>query len=98
MIKYGIKNFAFDIIEECGKELLNEKEQYYISIYNSMTPNGYNCDSGGSGNRVICEETRQRLSKQRSGENNAMYGKTHSNETKAILRVSSCSSKSKQKW
>ena len=87
MIKYGIKNFAFDIIEECCKELLNEKEQYYISLYNSMTPNGYNCDSGGSDNRVICEETRQRLSEQRSGENNAMYGKNHSEETKKNLSL-----------
>ena len=28
--KYGIKNFLFEVIEECTVDLLNEKENYYI--------------------------------------------------------------------
>ena len=28
--KYGIENFQFEILEECDKELLDEREQYYI--------------------------------------------------------------------
>lgn len=46
--KYGIENFKFSIVEECRKELLNEKEQYYIQYYNSLVPNGYNMIEGGS--------------------------------------------------
>lgn len=46
MRKYGIKNFSFNIIEECDTDLLNEKEKYWISFYNSYL-NGYNKTKGG---------------------------------------------------
>lgn len=47
MRKYGINNFNFSILELCDKEFLNEKEIYYISKFNSVTPNGYNQTYGG---------------------------------------------------
>lgn len=40
--KYGIENFLFEIIKECEPNELNEYEAYYISLYNSVIPNGYN--------------------------------------------------------
>lgn len=40
--KYGKQNFAFQVIEECKPEQLNELEEYYIKKYNSIVPNGYN--------------------------------------------------------
>lgn len=40
--KYGKENFAFDILEECKVEELDEKEAYYIKYYNCLVPNGYN--------------------------------------------------------
>jgi len=30
MYKYGVDAFSFDILEECDKEKLNEREIYYI--------------------------------------------------------------------
>ena len=45
--KYGEFNFSYEIIEECSKEKLNEREIYWIQYYNSMIPNGYNQTSGG---------------------------------------------------
>lgn len=42
MRKYGLKFFIFEIIEECEADKLNEREQYYINKYNTITPNGYN--------------------------------------------------------
>lgn len=43
MYTFGIKNFKFEIIELCDKFELDEKEKYYISIYNSCNPAyGYN--------------------------------------------------------
>lgn len=45
--KYGINNFAFEIIEECPIEELDEREKYWIKYYNSYE-NGYNRNSGGS--------------------------------------------------
>ena len=45
--KYGEDNFSFEILEECSKKELNEKEKYWINYYNSEIPNGYNMTSGG---------------------------------------------------
>ena len=50
--KYGIKNFTFEILEECKKEELNERERYYIKKYNSFGENGYNLTSGGEQNKL----------------------------------------------
>lgn len=49
ILKYGIENFEFSVIEECSKEELNEKERYWISYYDSYN-NGYNQTTGGDGN------------------------------------------------
>ena len=38
----GEENFEFELLEECKKEQLNEREDYYIKKYNTMFPNGYN--------------------------------------------------------
>jgi len=43
--KYGEKNFSFEIIG--WFEDYNEKEQYYIKYYRSLTPYGYNIVRGG---------------------------------------------------
>lgn len=46
--KYGIENFIFEIIEECDESLLNEREIYWISYYDSFRK-GYNSTLGGGG-------------------------------------------------
>lgn len=48
--KYGIDNFMFEILEECPKDELDEREKYWIKYYNSYFT-GYNMTLGGS--RVI---------------------------------------------
>lgn len=49
--KYGLKNFQFEIIEQCPKEELNESEKYWIQYYNTYVDNpnshGYNMTKGG---------------------------------------------------
>lgn len=45
--KYGIENFKISIIEKCPINLLDEKEKYWISYYNSKN-NGYNQTVGGN--------------------------------------------------
>ena len=47
--KYGIENFSFEIIEECDQTVLNEREKYWITYYDSHH-NGYNSTDGGDGN------------------------------------------------
>lgn len=44
--KYGYDNFDFEILEECSKEELNEREIYWIKYYSSYK-NGYNATPGG---------------------------------------------------
>lgn len=61
--KYGVKNFQFDIIEECPLEKLNEQETYWIKYFNSIE-NGYNLSEGGeqqsigenNGRAILTEE------------------------------------------
>lgn len=96
--KYGLDNFEFSIIELCDIDELDDKECYYISLYNTFDRNhGYNLILGGGANRTISEETREKLrqaNKRRksfpdmSGENNPMFGKHLSDETKEKIRQS----------
>lgn len=45
MIEDGLWNFSFEILEECPREELNEKERYYIQLYQSYEF-GYNSNTG----------------------------------------------------
>ena len=36
------EDFIFEVIEYCSKEKLGEKEWYYINVFNTFSPNGYN--------------------------------------------------------
>lgn len=70
--KYGIDNFEFEIIEECKREDLNEREQFYIEIYNSINPAlGYNKTLGGDGNLgrhfVMSEEQKEKIRQANTG-------------------------------
>lgn len=47
MRKYGVHCFYVDTLEECDINDLNDREKYWISKYNSHTPNGYNVREGG---------------------------------------------------
>lgn len=96
--KYGQDNFEFTIVELCDVNELDDREHYYISLYNVLDRDyGYNLILDNGVNRVINEETREKLrqaSKKRkvyidiSGEKNPMYGKRHSEETKEKIRQS----------
>lgn len=45
MLEDGIDSFTFELLEECSEEELNNKERYYIELYNSIDY-GYNSQSG----------------------------------------------------
>ena len=47
MIEDGIWNFSFEVLEECPREQLNEKEKYYINLYDSKNY-GYNVTKGNN--------------------------------------------------
>jgi hypothetical protein len=45
MQKDGVWNFSFELLEECPRASLNEKEKEYIEIYDSYNL-GYNSNRG----------------------------------------------------
>lgn len=48
--KYGVENFSFEVLEECPKEKLNEREIYWIEYFHSTDRSkGYNISRGGDG-------------------------------------------------
>lgn len=47
MAAEGIENFTFHLLDECGREKLNEREKYWIDFYKSNEW-GYNRTRGGS--------------------------------------------------
>lgn len=56
--KYGLENFSFEVVEECQKEELGEKEIYWINYYHSNDEQfGYNRTSGGEQARTSSKIT-----------------------------------------
>lgn len=83
--KYGWDNFTHEILEDgLTLEEANEREEYYISFYNSLLPNGYNLRSGGN-NSKMSEETCKKMAISHTGKPSPMLNKTHKEETKQHL-------------
>ena len=51
--KYGKENFTWEVLKECSIEEIDDLEKYYISFYNSISPNGYNILPGGQKYRAV---------------------------------------------
>ena len=47
MLKDGVENFTFEVLEECDRSQLNDRETYYIDFYRSQE-HGYNMSKGGA--------------------------------------------------
>ena len=45
MMEEGIWNFSWELLEECPREQLDNKEKYYIDLYNAYDF-GYNSNKG----------------------------------------------------
>jgi len=59
--KHGFNKHKFDILEQCSQEELNNREIYYIELYQCFKSEfGMNLHSGGN-NHTISEETRDKL-------------------------------------
>jgi group I intron endonuclease len=88
--KHGEDSFIFDSIEEYDEidnDKLIQREQYWTDYYDSYK-GGYNCRPKAENNygHKHSEKTKKLMSKLHSGENNAMYGRKLSEETKEKIR------------
>lgn len=62
MAKHGVENFKFEVLLYASdSDYLNLMEQKVIQSFNTMSPNGYNLNSGGGVNRFISDETRAKI-------------------------------------
>lgn len=60
--KNGINMFEFKVIDFCESiEQLDYKEQFYISLLNTISPDGYNLCNGGSNGRVFSNESKMKM-------------------------------------
>jgi len=103
--KYGIESFTISVIDHADtKEVLNEKEIYWIKTLDCKTPKGYNVTSGGFGTvgRVWTEDQKVAQAKRMLGDSNPMsnpktarkvaesnIGRKRSDETKIKQSVAS---------
>ena len=79
--KYKLDNFKFYIVEECELCELDEREKYYISLYQTDNREyGYNIEPGGNKNKQLSDETKEKL-------RSANIGKKISQETKEKMRI-----------
>lgn len=89
LIKYGYSNFQLEVLEYCDIADLTEREQYYLDKLNPK----YNIlkIAGSSLGYKLTEETKAKISKSLKGiyvgEKSALYGRTHSEETKALMAL-----------
>ena len=65
--KYGEKNFLFFVVEKCNQDIINDREIFWISYYDSSNRNvGYNLSIGGeysSQGSVWSDEMKENASK-----------------------------------
>jgi group I intron endonuclease len=100
IMKHGINSFTFEVLEECSKDLLNEREVYFIAEKKTLSPLGYNLTSGGSAPTETSKETKEKMSAASKGKKKAPFSAEHiakisaankgrktSDETKAKLSI-----------
>lgn len=58
IIKYGKNNFELEILEKDIDD--KNKENYYITLYNTLSPNGYNLTTGGEHFQITEQERKRR--------------------------------------
>lgn len=63
ILKYGWDNFDHIILEtNLTQDEANEREKYYIKLYNTTNSNyGYNCTNGGSNFSTLSKETKEKI-------------------------------------
>ena len=81
-IAKDVESFTFKILEQCPREMLNEREKYYIELYVCLHPYGYNQTTGGASGSVVSELTKKKQSIGMKGKN---VGKVRTQETKAKM-------------
>lgn len=82
ILKYGAYNFIIRVLLICDEHQLNYYENKYVRQNNTLALHGYNIRHGGGSRGRLSDESRKLISIAKSGTNNHMWGKHHSDEAK----------------
>jgi group I intron endonuclease len=79
-----LENLKFDVLYEGCEIDIKRLEIDLIRQWETKAPGGYNLTDGGEGTTgcIPSKETREKMSKSRTGSRNGMYGKKHGKETR----------------
>lgn len=81
LTKYGVENHTFEIIELCDEDALNDREIYYITLFDTLNKNiGLNLREGG-GHGKFSEESKKKMG-------SWQRGRKFTEEHKAKVRMS----------
>ena len=93
ILKYGWENHLFEIILECDKSELNEKERHYQELFNCIGKNGLNCMLTNTSTKTgkARQETIDKLKGRKLPESTRqkMRDRKTSDETKLKLSIAS---------
>lgn len=78
--EFGEDSFDFEVLEECGKNVMLERERFYIAFLNAASIEGFNTrsDPVASYDRTVSAATRQRIGAHSKG-------RKLSEESKALI-------------
>ena len=85
--KYGIDKISFEVVEYCEKQILIEREQFYINKFDCVKK-GFNIliTAGSWLNHKHSKYTKKRMSEIKKGvQTKGMLGKKHSDKTKELI-------------
>lgn len=69
--KYGWDSFSVEVLCSCfDQESLNSAEVYFVNLYNTIYPNGYNHRAGGNQKGICSDELRTKISLSKKGKPN----------------------------
>lgn len=75
--KYGVNNFTFEIVGHYNDESIDEAEVNAIKELNTISPNGYNLESGGCANKKIHPEVIEKVRKALTGRIKGPHSEEH---------------------
>lgn len=80
--KYGRINFKMEILEDCLEKEMDQREIFWIDKLNSLIPNGYNINIGGTGGNTLSNNPRKkdicdRISKKLKGIKRGNQSQSH---------------------
>lgn len=91
LIKYGVDNHRFEILEMCEESMLSERELYYGLAYNCISEDNLNCIIGEE-KKIFSEETKEILRQRNLGKK---LSEGHKNKISQANKGRVCSTKGK---